>query len=186
MPDREAKGRPGEASDSADQSAAAGESGGSAVYGASRAAGDSGGSGSGAAGVRDAPGAPASATDPPIYKGAPLDADCGPGLGCFWIQIGTLVALLILTPLTVILAFPPWVSAALLILSLVILFFVGQTSIFLLRLVAADRRAARRVPRSATARRTVGQLEDENAASMPSDQDEVVTSRSDEDHTTPR
>jgi hypothetical protein len=96
------------------------------------------------------------------------------------------VALLILTPLTVVMAFPPWVSAALLILSLVILFFVGQTSIFLLRLVAADRRAARRVPRSATARRTVGQLEDEEAASMPSDQDEVVTSASDEDHTTPQ
>lgn len=102
----------------------------------------------------------AAAEDRPIYKGAPLDAECGPGLGCFWIQVVTLVVLLILTPLTVILAFPSWVSAALLILSLVILFFVGQTSIFLLRLVAADRRAARRQPLSPTARKTIGQLGD--------------------------
>ena len=106
-----------------------------------------------------------------MYKGAPLDAESGPGLGCFWIQVVTLVVLLVLTPLTVVLAFPPWVSAALLILSLVILFFVGQTSIFLLRLVAADRRAARRVPRSATARRTVGQLEDETSDPVSEEDD---------------
>jgi hypothetical protein len=110
-------------------------------------------------------------TDPsrPNYKGAPLDAEAGPGLGCFWIQVGLLIVLLILTPLTVVWAFPPWVSAALLILSLVILFFVGMTMVFLLRLVAADRRAQRRVPQSSTARKTVGQLEDEAAASNGDD-----------------
>ena len=97
----------------------------------------------------------------PEYKGAPLDADRGPGLGCFWIQVVLLVGLLVLTPLSVAWAWPSMVSAALLILSLVILFFVGQTMIFLLRLVAADRRSRRR-PRSVTARPTVGQLEDES------------------------
>jgi hypothetical protein len=51
------------------------------------------------------------------------------------------------------------VSAALLILSLVLLSFVGQTMIFLLRLVAADRRSRRR-PLAPTARKTVGDLED--------------------------
>jgi hypothetical protein len=101
----------------------------------------------------------------PSYKGAPLDADRGPGLGCFWIQVGLLVFLLIATPVSVWLAMPPWVSAAFLILVLILLFFVGQTSIFLLRLVAADRRAERRVPRSSEARKTVGMLEDEAAGS---------------------
>jgi hypothetical protein len=49
--------------------------------------------------------------------------------------------------------------------TLVLLLFVGQTIIFLLRLVAADRRAdARRRPlRSRT--RTVGEIEDEAATS---------------------
>ena len=97
----------------------------------------------------------------PDYKGAPLDADRGPGLGCFWIQVVLLVVLLLLTPLSVVWAWPSMVSAALLILSLALLFFVGQTMIFLLRLVAADRRTRRR-PNSPSARRTVGQLEDES------------------------
>lgn len=104
----------------------------------------------------------------PEYKGAPLDAERGPGLGCFWIQVVLLVALLVLTPLSVVWAAPSWLSAALLILSLVLLFFVGQTMIFLLRLVAADRRSRRR-PLRPDARQTVGQLEDSSAA--PSDEE---------------
>lgn len=96
----------------------------------------------------------------PTYKGAPLDSERGPGLGCFWIQVVLLAVLLVATPLSVVLVFPPWVSAALLILTLAILFFVGQTMIFLLRLVAADRRSRRR-PLREGARRTVGQIEAE-------------------------
>jgi hypothetical protein len=49
----------------------------------------------------------------------------------------------------------------------VLLLFVGQTIIFLLRLVAADRRAeGRRRPLSGTATRTktVGEIEDEGTA----------------------
>ena len=95
----------------------------------------------------------------PEYKGAPLDADRGPGLGCFWIQVVLLVVLLVLTPLSVAWAWPSMVSAALLILSLVILFFVGMTIVFLLRLTAADRRSRRR-PMAPTARLTVGDLEE--------------------------
>ncbi len=95
----------------------------------------------------------------PDYKGAPIDPDRGPGLGCFWFQVILLVALLVLTPVSVWLSAPPWLSAALLILVLVLLFFVGQTMIFLLRLVAADRRT-RRTPLAPTARKTVGQMED--------------------------
>lgn len=106
----------------------------------------------------------------PDYKGAPLDADRGPGLGCFWFQVILLGALLVLTPLSVVWAAPSWLSAAMLLLTLVILFFVGQTMIFLLRLVAADRRT-RRQPLSTDARRTVGQLEDEQAADLEQDPD---------------
>src|SRR5512141_2094561 len=80
-----------------------------------------------------APPIPAPPGQMPEYKGAPLDAERGPGLGCFWIQVVLLVTLLVLTPLSVVWAAPSMVSAAFLILSLVILFFVGQTMIFLLR-----------------------------------------------------
>src|SRR5688500_15129045 len=65
----------------------------------------------------------------PTYKGEPLDAARGPGLGCFWIQVILLVSFLILTPVSVWLAAPEWVSAALLLMTLGLLFFVGQTSI---------------------------------------------------------
>lgn len=96
----------------------------------------------------------------PDYKGQPLDPGRGPGLGCFWIQVVALAILLVATPLSVVLVAPAWLSAALLIITLVLLLFVGQTAIFLMRLVAADRRSRRR-PMRADAKRTVGQLEDE-------------------------
>ncbi len=110
-------------------------------------------------GQRDA-GWPRGPGEAPLYKGEPLDAERGPGLGCFWFQVVLLAILLVLTPLTVVWASPPWVSAALLIVTLVLLLFAGQTVIFLLRLVAADRRTRRR-PMSVAARKTVGMLEDE-------------------------
>lgn len=98
----------------------------------------------------------------PPYKGEPLDATRGPGLGCFWIQVALLTLLLVATPLGVVMGAPEWLSAAMLIVTLVLLLFAGQTVIFLLRLVAADRRSRRR-PLATTARRTVGMLEDESA-----------------------
>lgn len=97
---------------------------------------------------------------PPIYKGEPLDADRGPGLGCFWIQVALLTFFLIFTPLTVTWGWDPFISGALLIFTLILLLFTGQTVIFLLRLVAADRRT-RRAPLDPKARKTVGQMEDE-------------------------
>ena len=97
------------------------------------------------------------------YKGAPLDAEKGPGLGCFWIQVVVLAIVVVLTPLSAAWSWPVPITVFLLALTLVLLLFVGQTVIFLLRLVAADRRAAgrRRPIRSET--RTVGELEDESA-----------------------
>jgi hypothetical protein len=97
---------------------------------------------------------------PPIYKGEPLDPERGPGLGCFWIQVGLLLFFLVFTPLTVVWAWDPRISAVLLIVTLGLLLFAGQTVLFLLRLVAADRRT-RRAPRDPSARPTVGQIEDQ-------------------------
>jgi len=34
------------------------------------------------------------------YKGAPLDAEKGPGLGCFWLQVVVLAVAVVLTPLS--------------------------------------------------------------------------------------
>ena len=98
--------------------------------------------------------------EPPTYKGEPLDAERGPGLGCFWIQVGLLTFFLVFTPLTVAWAWDPFISGVLLIFTLILLLFTGQTIIFLLRLVAADRRT-RRAPLDPRARPTVGQMEDQ-------------------------
>ena len=102
-------------------------------------------------------------TQPPQYKGEPIDGERGPGLGCFWIQIALLTFFLILTPLTVTWGWDPFISGALLIFTLILLLFSGQTIIFLLRLVAADRRT-RRAPLDPNAKPTVGQMEDSAAA----------------------
>jgi hypothetical protein len=102
------------------------------------------------------------------YKGAPLDAEKGPGLGCFWLQIAVLAVVVVLTPLSAAWEWPVPVTIVLLATTLVLLLLVGQTVIFLLRLVAADRRAEgrRRPMRSAT--RTVGEIDDETAeAALP-------------------
>jgi hypothetical protein len=108
---------------------------------------------------------------PVEYKGEPLDSERGPGLGCFRFQVGLLVILVILTPLTVAWNWPVEVSVTLLVVTLVLLLFAGQTIIFLLRLVASDRREGRRVP-MASATRTVGQLEDQG---VPAVDDENAT-----------
>jgi len=107
------------------------------------------------------------ATHPPVkdveYRGAPLDAGRGPGLGCFWLQVIVLAVVVVLTPLSAAWEWPILITIVLLASTLVLLLFVGQTIIFLLRLVAADRRATgrRRPLRSNTP--TVGELEDEAA-----------------------
>jgi hypothetical protein len=103
----------------------------------------------------------------PTYKGAPLDAASGPGLGCFRAQVVVLMALLVITPIGVINAWPGWLTALLLGATLVLTLFAGQTSIFLLRLVSADRRSRRR-PLRRGATPTVGDLADAEASPPPS------------------
>lgn len=100
------------------------------------------------------------------YKGAPLDAAKGPGLGCFWIQLAALALLVVVTPLSVGWGWPEIISGALLIATLILLLFAGQTVIFLLRLVAADRRAELRRAPVASRTPTVGQIEDEGSAAI--------------------
>lgn len=95
---------------------------------------------------------------PVQYKGEDLDPERGPGLGCFRFQLVVLAIFVVLTPLTVAWQWPEWISTVLLFAVLILLLVTGQTIIFLLRLVAADRRSRRRPLGSAT--RTVGELED--------------------------
>ena len=101
---------------------------------------------------------------PVQYKGEDLDPERGPGLGCFRFQLIVLGILIVLTPLSVVWQWPDAISTILLFSVIVLLLITGQTIIFLLRLVAADRRGRRRPLGSAT--KTVGELEDagENAA----------------------
>ena len=106
------------------------------------------------------------------YKGAPLEAERGPGLGCFRIQIVVLAIAIVITPLSVVWGWPEAVSAALLFLVVLLLLLTGQTVIFLLRLVAADRRTAGRRRPLASATKTVGELEDERAGGDGPDGDE--------------
>ncbi len=106
-----------------------------------------------------APTAPTTPPVSPLYKGEPLEADRGPGLGCFWTQAVVLVVVLLLIPLGVNADWPIWATGLLLTLALILVLFVSLTVIFLLRLVSADRRTRRRPLRSG-ARPTVGQLED--------------------------
>jgi hypothetical protein len=101
-------------------------------------------------------------TGPIQYKGEDLEAERGPGLGCFRFQLIVLVVFIFLTPLSVAWNWPSWVSAALLFAVILLLLLTGQTIIFLLRLVAADRRTRRRPLGSAS--KTVGELEDDAAA----------------------
>ena len=96
---------------------------------------------------------------PVLYKGEPLEPARGPGLGCFWIQLAALIGLLALTPLSVSWDWPVAVSGALFFAVMLLLLFSGQTVIFLLRLVAAERRGRRRPLGTSTP--TVGQIEDE-------------------------
>lgn len=105
---------------------------------------------------------------PVEYKGEPLDAGRGPGLGCFRIQLVVLVVLLVLTPLTVAWNWSPTISMILLFVVLLLLLLTGQTMIFLLRLVAAGRSEGRRRP-LASASPTVGELEDDEPADAAPD-----------------
>lgn len=95
---------------------------------------------------------------PVQYKGEDLDPERGPGLGCFRFQLIVLGVFIFLTPLSVAWQWPETISTILLFSVVILLLVTGQTIIFLLRLVAADRRGRRRPLGSAT--RTVGELED--------------------------
>jgi hypothetical protein len=104
-------------------------------------------------------------TGPVQYKGEELEAARGPGLGCFRFQLAVLVVFIVLTPLSVVWQWPSAISAALLFAVILLLLFTGQTIIFLLRLVSAERRGRRRPLASAT--KTVGELEDAAATTAP-------------------
>lgn len=106
---------------------------------------------------------PGAINRPPIqYKGADLEPERGPGLGCFRFQLVVLLFLVILTPISVVAGWPEAISAILLFVVIALLLLTGQTMIFLMRLIAADRRTRRRPLGSTT--KTVGELEDDATA----------------------
>ena len=97
----------------------------------------------------------------PEYRGAELDPERGPGLGCFWFQVIVLGFFIVIIPVGLKLNWPFELLAILLFVVIGLLLLTGQTVIFLLRLVAADRRARGRRRPLASASKTVGELEDE-------------------------
>jgi hypothetical protein len=115
------------------------------------------------------------ATGPVQYRGEDLEPARGPGLGCFRFQLVILAIFVVLTPLSVAWHWPSLISAGLLLAVLVLLLVTGQTIIFLLRLVAADRRGRRRPLASET--RTVGELEDDTAADIAGTADAASPTR---------
>jgi hypothetical protein len=94
---------------------------------------------------------------PVQYKGQPLDSERGPGLGCFRFQLVILVVLIVATPLSVG-RLPEGATVVLLFATIGLLLISGQTIIFLLRLISAERRGRRQPMASRSP--TVGQLED--------------------------
>ena len=116
--------------------------------------------------------------EPIKYKGEPLEAARGPGLGCFRFQLIVLAVAIVVTPLSVVWRWPSWLSAALLFAVIVLLLAAGQTIIFLLRLVAADRRSRRRPLGSAT--RTVGEIEEASGPSRDTDEPTAPDASDDE------
>jgi hypothetical protein len=98
----------------------------------------------------------------PEYRGAELDPERGPGLGCFWFQVIVLGFFIVLIPIGLNLNWPFELLAILLFVVIGLLLLTGQTVIFLLRLVAAERRVQGRRRPLASPTKTVGELEDEH------------------------
>ena len=103
---------------------------------------------------------PPRSSGPVQYKGEDLEAERGPGLGCFRFQLVLLAVFIVLTPLSAAWHWPECAIALLLFSTIILLLVSGQTIVFLLRLVAADRRSRRRPLASGS--KTVGELEDES------------------------
>jgi hypothetical protein len=122
---------------------------------------------------------PPRSTGPIQYKGADLEAERGPGLGCFRFQLIVLAVFIVLTPLSAMWHWPEAVSAILLFVVIGLLLTTGQTIIFLLRLVAADRRSRRRPMASDS--KTVGELEDESRSAAGESPGDRTDERTDED-----
>jgi hypothetical protein len=81
--------------------------------------------------------------------------------------VAVLAIAVVITPLSVAWNWPSAVSAVLLVVVILLLFLTGQTVIFLLRLVAAERRATGRRRPLASATKTVGEIEDERSPIRP-------------------
>ena len=106
----------------------------------------------------------------PDYRGEELDPERGPGLGCFWFQVIVLGFFIVLIPIGLELNWPFELLAFLLFVVIGLLLLTGQSVIFLLRLVAADRRSQGRRRPLASSTKTVGELADEEPAVPAADE----------------
>ncbi|HSW43639.1 MAG TPA: hypothetical protein VLM76_14125 [Patescibacteria group bacterium] len=116
----------------------------------------------------------------PEYRGQELDPERGPGLGCFWFQMIVLGFFIVLIPIGLNLGWPYELLAILLFVVIGLLLLTGQSVIFLLRLVAADRRARGRRRPLASPSKTVGELEDEQRVAQEVGDSPGAVARTDE------
>src|ERR687896_682732 len=73
-----------------------------------------------------------------------LDPNEGPGFGCFVTQAILFALILLLIPVGLFtFGWPVWLLTVLLFIDMILLFFVSMTSVFLLRVLFADRRRGR-------------------------------------------
>ncbi|HSW42914.1 MAG TPA: hypothetical protein VLM76_10430 [Patescibacteria group bacterium] len=121
----------------------------------------------------------------PEYRGQELDPERGPGLGCFWFQVIVLGFFIVLIPIGLNLGWPYELLAILLFVVIGLLLLTGQSVIFLLRLVAADRRARGRRRPLASPSKTVGELEDEQRVAQEVGESPGTVARTEEPVETP-
>ncbi len=102
----------------------------------------------------------------PEHRGAGLDPERGPGLGCFWFQAIVLGFFMVLVPIGLSLDWPVELVAILVTFDIGLLLLTGQSVVFLLRLAVADRRARGRLRPPTRATKTAGDLEDRSRAAQ--------------------
>ncbi len=111
----------------------------------------------------------------PQYKGAELDPARGPGLGCFYLQLILLAVLVVLTPVSAFAGWSPVLTIGLMVATLALLLVAGQTIIFLLRIVAAERGQRRPL---ASRTRTVGEIEQAGGEGAAADSGDAASRQS--------
>jgi hypothetical protein len=78
---------------------------------------------------------------PARRRGGEPDPEDGPGVGCFWVQVAVLVGVVVLVPIGLAVDWPFELVALLVVAVIGLVLLVGQSVVFVLRLLVADRRS---------------------------------------------